>query len=234
MSRSLRIALLAASFAATAAALTPQPERDSVASLAWLAGCWTSEGGEAGSGEQWMAPAGGTLLGVSRTVQQGKTVAHEFMSIRETAEGSLVFVAHPSGEDEASFPAARQGQHEIVFENPRHDFPQRVIYRLDAEGVLRARIEGVTRGEAKAVDYPMRRVSCDPAPTPTPVRPARRRRSQSTSGRPLVSMTQGQRRQAASGTSPTRKSACSVASGLRAAMAPTTIGPAAARMRPTL
>jgi uncharacterized protein DUF6265 len=165
MNRSLSLGL-AASFAATAVALVPKPEGASASSLAWLAGCWASEGGEAGSGEQWMAPAGGTLLGVSRTVTQGKTVAHEFMSIRETAEGGLVFVAHPSGQDEASFPLARQGQQEIVFENLSHDFPQRVIYRLDVEGVLRARIEGVTGGKAKAIDFPLRRVSCDPPPKP--------------------------------------------------------------------
>ena len=37
---------------------------------------------DAGSGEQWMTPAGGTLLGISRTVAKGRTVAHEFMQIR--------------------------------------------------------------------------------------------------------------------------------------------------------
>ena len=34
---------------------------DPAAALAWLAGCWASEGAEPGSGEQWMPPAGGTL-----------------------------------------------------------------------------------------------------------------------------------------------------------------------------
>src|ERR1044072_4949598 len=38
-------------------------------------------GAEAGSEDHWLAPAGGSLLGVGRTVVGGKTVAYEFMQI---------------------------------------------------------------------------------------------------------------------------------------------------------
>jgi hypothetical protein len=107
-----------------------------------------------------MAPAGGTLLGMSRTVEGGRTVAHEFLEIKETAPGKLAYVAHPSGQTETAFPLAKIGVHEAVFENPEHDFPQRVLYRLDGEGVLRARIEGLQAGRVKGIDFPMRRVEC--------------------------------------------------------------------------
>ena len=136
-------------------------DADPAAALAWLAGCWATLEGEPGSGEQWMPPAGGTLLGVSRTVKGGRTVAHEFMQIRETAPGRLAFIANPSGQAQATFPAKSLGTHEIVFENPAHDFPQRVIYRLDDAGFLRARIEGEIDGKPRAEDFPMRRVSCE-------------------------------------------------------------------------
>lgn len=36
-----------------------QPAPATLAPLSWLAGCWQSELDEPGSGEQWMAPAGG-------------------------------------------------------------------------------------------------------------------------------------------------------------------------------
>jgi hypothetical protein len=137
-------------------------QRDApAAALAWLTGCWASEGGESGSGEQWMAPAGGTLLGMSRTVRDGRTVAHEFLRIVETEDGSLAYIARPSGQPEARFELATLGEHEVVFENPRHDFPQRVVYRLDSGGVLRARIEGQRGEETAVVQFPMNRVRCD-------------------------------------------------------------------------
>ena len=55
--------------------------RADVADLRWLAGCWSQDGREAGSVEQWTAPAGGTMLGMSRTVSGGKTVAFEHLRI---------------------------------------------------------------------------------------------------------------------------------------------------------
>jgi hypothetical protein len=130
-----------------------------VQDLAWMSGCWASVDGEAGSGETWTAPAGGTLLGVSRTVKGGKTVAHEFMQVRETGPGRIAFIALPSGQKEASFPLVRLSGQEAVFENPQHDFPQRVIYRREGD-LLTGRIEGRIDGEAKAIDFPMRRQPC--------------------------------------------------------------------------
>ena len=72
---------------------SPVSEAASVEDLSWLSGCWASVGAEAGSGEQWMAPAGGTLLGINRSVAGSKTVAHEFMQIRETERGEIEFIA---------------------------------------------------------------------------------------------------------------------------------------------
>jgi hypothetical protein len=108
-----------------------------------------------------MSPAGGTLLGMSRTVAKGRTVAHEFMQIREVEPGQLAFIASPSGQAQAMFRVKSLGEREVVFENPTHDFPQRVIYRLDEAGVLRARIEGLVAGNPRAEDFPMHRVRCD-------------------------------------------------------------------------
>ena len=133
----------------------------SISDLHWLAGCWASVGGEAGSGEQWMPPAGESLLGVSRTVKKGKTVAYEFLQIREVEPGKIAYIAQPSGQPEATFPLKSAGEREVVFENPEHDFPQRVIYRLEADGVLRAGIEGLSKGQARTVDFPMKKVDCE-------------------------------------------------------------------------
>ncbi|MCZ7650375.1 MAG: DUF6265 family protein [Thermoanaerobaculia bacterium] len=135
--------LVPALAAALVLAAPPAPAPVAAAAdLAWLAGCWQAVDAEPGSGELWSAPAGGTLLGVARTVRDGRTVAHEFLQIRETGDGGLVYVALPSLQREASFPLLRLAPHEAVFANPEHDFPQRISYRLEADGTLRARIEG--------------------------------------------------------------------------------------------
>ena len=126
---------------------------------------------EAGSGEQWMSPAGASMMGVSRMVHQGKTVAFEFMRIAQDADGSIAFYAQPSGKPPTRFVAHRINDREVVFENPGHDFPQRVSYRLASPTQLEASIEGMRGGSPKRIDFPMTRVSCDSQLIPAASKP---------------------------------------------------------------
>lgn len=127
--------------------------------LAWLAGCWESTAGDRRTEEHWMAPGGGMMLGMSRTVV--KEIAREFEQMRiHQKDGRLVFTAHPSGQAEDSFDATELTSSRVVFENPAHDFPQRIIYARAQDGSLLARIEGVKGGEPRGVDFPMRRAAC--------------------------------------------------------------------------
>lgn len=129
--------------------------------LGWLKGCWTSDGKERQTSEHWLKPGGQTVLGISQTIANGKTVEFEFMRIQQEENGDIFFIALPSGQKETRFKLIRTGTREAVFENPKHDFPQRVIYRSEHEGVLLGRIEGISKGQEKAADFPMKRISCD-------------------------------------------------------------------------
>jgi hypothetical protein len=163
----MRILRLLLTIACSLASLDARAEDSEVAALGWLAGCWSAEGAEAGSVEHWLPPAGGTMLGVSRTIKNGATVAHEYMQIR-TVDGKLAFIALPSGQKETTFTLAKLGKGEVTFENPKHDFPQRVIYRSLPGERLMGRIEGVIEGKAKSFDFPMKRTPCDPLAKPAP------------------------------------------------------------------
>lgn len=114
----------------------------SLARLGWLAGNWRLERNGRVVDEQWMAPAGGVMLGMSRTVAKGKVVEHEFIQIREGPGGDLYYIAHPSGQKEAAFRALSQTDTEIVFENKEHDFPQTIGYSLRPDGSVLAWIAG--------------------------------------------------------------------------------------------
>lgn len=130
--------------------------------LSWLTGCWAREDAEPGSEEHWTTPAGGMMLGMSRTLRGGKVIEYEFMEIREVSPGRLGYVAHPSRQAEATFPLLRSAAAEVVFENPVHDFPQRIIYRLAEPHRLIARIEGERSGKSRGIDFSMRRAACVP------------------------------------------------------------------------
>jgi uncharacterized protein DUF6265 len=119
--------------------------------LTWLTGCWTMTRADSVVEEQWLRPLGGTLMGISRTVKAGRTIEHEFLQIRDV-NGTLAYIANPSGQAEATFALKTFSEKELIFENPTHDFPQRIIYRRTADGVT-ARVEGTRNGQSRGVDF---------------------------------------------------------------------------------
>lgn len=119
--------------------------------LTWLTGCWTVTRGDSIVEEQWLRPLGGTLMGISRTVKGERTVEHEFLQIRDV-NGKLAYVAKPSGQAEATFRLKVFSESELIFENPEHDFPQRIIYRRTVDGVA-ARVEGTRGGQSRGIDF---------------------------------------------------------------------------------
>ncbi len=132
----------------------------SIDDLGWLTGCWTYDGQDVGSGEYWLIPAGQTMFGVSRSARDSKTVAFEYLRIEQTDDSSLALFASPSGKNTTRFDLIELGETEAVFENPAHDFPQRIIYRLRGDSLL-GRIEGKSDGKGVAVEFPMTRSACD-------------------------------------------------------------------------
>lgn len=135
--------------------------------LHWMTGCWERRSGTRLVEEQWMEPRGGMMLGVSRTVRGDTLVEYEQLRIYER-RGKLVFAAMPSGQPAAEFEVAELGDSVVVFENPRHDFPQRILYcRVGLDSML-ARVEGVSKGKQRAVSFPYVHIACPsggPAPT---------------------------------------------------------------------
>jgi len=135
----------------------PMPQ---LAKLAWLAGSWRTEKAGRVTEEQWMEPAGGTMLGMSRTVVKGRVTEYEFMQIREGPGGTLFFVAHPSGQKEAAFQLLELGDQAVIFENQAHDFPQRILYTRQSDGSVLAAIEGPLLPDStrKRIEFPYERV----------------------------------------------------------------------------
>jgi len=75
--------------------------------------------------------------------------------------GPPSFFAQPRGVAPAGFPAIRTTATEVVFENPAHDFPQRIVYRFEAPATLRAHIEGIVDGKTRREDFHFVRGSCE-------------------------------------------------------------------------
>lgn len=118
--------------------------------LTWMSGYWLSCSGGQEVSETWTDSRGAVMLGMSFTLRNGRP-SWEFSRIGPSGSG-LSFFAQPSGQAPAEFRAVETGANRVVFENPQHDFPQRVIYRRDGNRLI-GRIEGIVDGRPRSAEW---------------------------------------------------------------------------------
>ena len=112
---------------------------------------------------------GNTLVGIGSTEFQDKLSSYEYLRIEARADG-IFYVALPSEQKEAAFKLVSAVRDErdqsttFVFENPQHDFPQRISYRRVGADSAVARIEGPGENGPHGFDYHLGRVACPSGP----------------------------------------------------------------------
>jgi hypothetical protein len=142
-----------------ASPLAAQQAPAAIANAAWLAGCWRLEVKNRTIDEQWMAPAGSVMLGMSRTVLDGQLQEYELVLLR-AQDGRLDYEAHPVRQAAAVFSATHVSDTLLTFENPRHDFPKLVAYQKHGKDSVIARIASGPQPDAKTIRFPYRRIAC--------------------------------------------------------------------------
>ncbi|HET7217537.1 MAG TPA: DUF6265 family protein [Vicinamibacterales bacterium] len=126
-----------------------------IAQVSWIPGVWTGSGGTTTFEERWTPAAGGSMIGVSRTLRDGVMSAFEFLCIVER-DGGLVYQAMPNGRSPATdFTMTKIDAGSVIFENPAHDFPKMIRYAKRADGALEATVSGA--GGEKAQTFVFRR-----------------------------------------------------------------------------
>ena len=130
-----------------------------VAAVRWLEACWEMNAGSRRVVERWRPLERGEMQGSSRTVVGTREVESERLRIYAVGD-TLIYDAQPSGQPRAEFRGRATEPDAVAFENPAHDFPQRISYRKVGTDSLVARIEGERNGVVRAVTYAYRRVPC--------------------------------------------------------------------------
>ena len=158
MGTDYRLFVFAVALLAAVSPLLPsEAEAPRLDRLAWLTGTWTGVEGDTIMEEIWTTPAGGMMVGLHRDLRPGRRGFFEFLRIVEE-KGQISYHAMPAGRSPATlFPLLSMSDRRVVFENPEHDFPQRILYWLDDDDMLHARIEGTEGGETHSMEWRYRR-----------------------------------------------------------------------------
>jgi hypothetical protein len=107
-----------------------------VGDLAWMSGQWTAEESGRWTEESWSAPRGGVMLGHSRSGRGEALREFEFLRLQAGADGVPVYLAQPGGRPPVAFRLAAHERTGATFENPAHDFPQRIVYRRSGDSMV--------------------------------------------------------------------------------------------------
>lgn len=120
----------------------PTAFKAKIGDMAWLSGNWSGSRGTNGSitfEERWSPAKGGSMLAISRTFSRDRLGAFEYLRILEK-NGGLIYVAQPNGSEPTEFVLTELKDKRAVFDNPRHDYPKRIVYELAKDGSLTATI----------------------------------------------------------------------------------------------
>lgn len=111
----------------------------------FLAGTWQVEGRQAF--EEWEIVGAGHLRGAGYQVKNGVRQDLEALELKYNS-GVLTFTATVADQNEGraiDFSLALCHDHAYTFENPRHDFPQKITYSLVFPDTLMVDVSGTRR-----------------------------------------------------------------------------------------
>lgn len=128
-----------------ASPLDPGGMSPQLAGLTWLAGRWLEGSADHGTQETWTQTPDGRLTGAGVVFREGSPLFTEQLHI-ELHEGGLDYVALPQGAEQPTrFRLVEQSPTRLVFENPEHDWPTRIVYELEDNGSLTTQAQGPGR-----------------------------------------------------------------------------------------
>ncbi|MEO8385848.1 MAG: DUF6265 family protein [Betaproteobacteria bacterium] len=136
---------------ATLLSLAMSLHAQEIEKLTWMTGTWTQNKDGEIVQESWLGPKGKMMAAVNLT-SSAKRTSFEFLRIVETPTG-LAYLASPGGKTPVEFKLKEMADKRVVFENPAHDFPQRVMYWIETDGAMTARIEGIAAGKLRGMQW---------------------------------------------------------------------------------
>lgn len=125
----------------------------------WLIGKWENKTESGNLEETWTKVNDSTYKGESYFIK-GKDTLH-FESIVLQQNGEELFynptVKGQNNDKPVPFKLTTSTEKQLVFENPKHDYPQKIIYNQITKDSLVAEISGIQQGKPSSDKYSMKK-----------------------------------------------------------------------------
>lgn len=134
-----------------------QNKFDKLEKMNWLVGNWEQKLPDGTLKETWTKENDSTFSANSYFINTKDTVHFESIKLTQSAD-ELTYIATVVGQnnDEAvDFKLTSDTENTFTFENPAHDYPQKITYKKVNETSLIATISGKQQGKPAQESYPM-------------------------------------------------------------------------------
>jgi hypothetical protein len=127
----------------------------------WLIGTWENRTSDGSIYETWEIVNDSVYAGKSYAANDMDTMVFETVQLRQKQENLYYIpsVANQNNSQPVSFKSTSVTENILVFENPEHDFPQKITYTRVNKDSLVAEISGELNGKKGSQTFMMRKIN---------------------------------------------------------------------------
>ena len=120
--------------------------------ITMIQGKWKIDTDKFEAYEEWKLKDNTEIVGTSYSIKNGEMNKSEDLFIKKIGN-YWGYIAIPKNQMPALFILKSSVNNKYVFENPEHDFPQRIIYEFVQEKRISVIVEGVEKGKPKKLNF---------------------------------------------------------------------------------
>jgi hypothetical protein len=153
------ITLAALVLAAVSCKKEASKEPGQMAKADWFLGSWENKTPQGELTENWVKANDSVFNGESYFIKGKDTLFSETVVLAEKG-GAVLYTATAKGQNDdlpVAFKMTSATAKQLVFENPAHDFPNKITYRQITKDSIVAQISGIQDGKPALEQYPMGR-----------------------------------------------------------------------------
>ena len=134
-------------------------EKDKIKTANWLLGKWGTKTADGTLSENWKQLNDSTFQGESFFIKGKDTLHFESIILQQKGE-QLFYNATVKGQNEnkaVPFRLTLTSEKQLIFENPEHDYPQKITYNFINKDSLVTSISGIQLGKPSSEKFGMKK-----------------------------------------------------------------------------
>jgi hypothetical protein len=134
-------------------------KNDKIKAAQWLIGKWENKSADGNFEETWKKVNDSTFQATSYFIKGKDTLHFETITLQQKEE-DLTYRSTVQGQNNdkaVSFQLNTKIEKQLVFENLKHDYPQKISYTQITKDSLVAKIKGIIDGKSTSEQFPMKK-----------------------------------------------------------------------------